>query len=97
MEKVSQTEPASAPQGASLLTEGVTWGATALERAVQALVEPMLDVEGKPNTLYWLGVSSGIVAAALACEGVRRRFGHPATQEPAFAVGSSDLPPEGQP
>jgi hypothetical protein len=82
---------ASAPQVATLLTEGVTLGVTALERAVGALAEPMLDAASAPHdVLYWVGVSSWVAAAALAAETVRRRFPQLQTSAPSLFGGSPD-------
>ena len=50
-------------------------GVTALELGVRALAEPILDAGAPPhNVLYWVGISSSLLAGALACEAVRRRF-----------------------
>jgi hypothetical protein len=87
--------PAPLPQAAGLLTEGVTLGATALERAVEALTEPLGSVDsGSAGALYWLGCSSWLVAAALACEAARRTL----PRRPADALPRlANLLPEGEP
>jgi hypothetical protein len=87
--------PAALPQAAGLLTEGVTLGVTALERAVEALTEPLGSVDsGSAGALYWLGCSSWLVAAALACEAARRTLSRrPAGTLPRLA----NLLPEGEP
>jgi hypothetical protein len=82
---------ASAPQVATLLTEGVSLGVTVLERAVGALAEPMLDAASAPhNVLYWVGVSSWVAAAALAGETLRRRFPQLQTSTLSLFGGSPD-------
>jgi hypothetical protein len=60
------------PQVQGLLTERAQWGLTALGRAAGALTEPLVIEGGSADVLYWLGCSSWVVAAGLACEGVRR-------------------------
>jgi hypothetical protein len=88
---VRQEWLASAPQVATLLTEGVTLGVTTLERAVRALAEPMLDAGSAPHgVLYWVGVSSWLAAAALACESVRRRCPQLQTSAPSLLGGPPD-------
>jgi hypothetical protein len=90
-EGARQEWPASVPQVATLLTEGVSLGVTALERAVRALAEPMLDAGGAPHdVLYWMGVSSWLVAAALAGETVRRRLPQFQTTVPSLFGGPQD-------
>jgi hypothetical protein len=66
-------EALTLPRVEGLLTQGVTFGVAALERAARALTEPMQIAErGYADVLYWLGCSSWVLAAALACEGLRR-------------------------
>jgi len=73
-QRVSGVQALPNPQGASLLTAGMTLDIARLERAIQALVAPMVE-EGSKDLFYWLGLSSWLVAAALACEAARRRLG----------------------
>jgi len=73
-QRVSGIQALPSPQGASLLTAGMTLDIARLERAIQALVAPMVE-EGSKDLFYWLGLSSWLVAAALACEAARRRLG----------------------
>jgi hypothetical protein len=83
--------PAPVPQVASLLTEGVTVGVTAIERAVLTLAEPILDAGDAPHeVLYWLGVTSWVVAAALAGETLRRRYPQFQTSVPSLFGGPPD-------
>jgi hypothetical protein len=94
-EQLSADALAVLPQAAGLLTDGVTQGVTALERAVEALTEPLGSVEtGSGDALYWLGCSSWLVAAALACEAARRTL----PRRPAEALPRlANLLPEGEP
>ena len=80
-----------APQVAPLLTEGVSMGVTALELGMRALAEPILDATGPPhNVLYWVGISSWLLAGALACEAVRRRLPQLQTYELSVFGGPPD-------
>jgi len=82
---------ASVPQVASLLTEGVTVGVTAIERAVLTLAEPILDAgSASHDVLYWVGVSTWFVAVALAGETLRRRFPQFQTSAPSLFGGPPD-------
>jgi hypothetical protein len=91
--KVLRIEPLPFPQGAGLLTECVTLDITDPKGSVQALVTPMLEVRGK-DPLYWLGVASWLLAAALACEAARRRFRHPLTNLPFLPLLPSNCLPK---
>jgi hypothetical protein len=73
-QRVSGVQTLPGPQGAGLLTAGMTLDIARLERAIQALVAPMVE-EGSKDLFYWLGLSSWLLAAALACEAARRRLG----------------------
>jgi hypothetical protein len=87
--------PAPLPLAAGLLTDGVRLGVTALERAVDALTEPLGRPEaGGADVLYWVGCSSWVVAAALACEAARRCLRRHRAGEPPRLPG---LLPEGEP
>jgi hypothetical protein len=93
-ESAADTRAIALPPPKGLLVEGVTVGAAAAERAVQALAEPILAAgDGPADLLYWAGLSSWVAAAALACEGARRYWQRRAAQ-PAPALASSDLLPE---
>jgi hypothetical protein len=88
---------AALPPGKGLLVEGAALGVTAVGRAVGALVEPMLSAgSGSTDLLFWLGVSSWVAAAALACEGARRCWLRRPAQ-PAPALGQSEFGPETEP
>jgi hypothetical protein len=66
-------------------------GVTALEVGVRALAEPILDAASSPhNVLYWVGISSSLLAGALACETVRRRFPQFQTYELCVFGGAPD-------
>jgi hypothetical protein len=85
-------ERSPAPQGAGLLTAGIALDAAALERAVQALVAPVLEA-GASGSLYWLGASSWLLATALAFETARRRRAQRPSPCPVFPA---DFLPEGR-
>jgi hypothetical protein len=81
---------AALPLAQGLLAEGAVIGAGAAGRAVNALTEPLLTAEGGSSAfLYWVGCSSWVVAAALACEAARRSW----RRRTALASAPS-LPPE---
>jgi hypothetical protein len=89
--RVPDALAAALPLAHGLLAEGVALGAGAAERAVNALTEPLLAAEGESGAfLYWVGFSSWVVAAALACEGARRSW----RRRTALAAAAG-LPPEG--
>jgi hypothetical protein len=93
-ERSPGTEIAALPRLEGLITEGVQLGTAALERAAQALAEPMLSADGAADgILYWLGLSSWLLAAALAGEGVRRCLLR-SPQDSALSPRSTDLLPE---
>jgi hypothetical protein len=82
--------PALAPQAAGLLTDAVFSGLATLERAVQNLTEPVAGAAPSGAALlYWLGLSSWLVAGVLAWEAFRRCRVAPA---PALLGGEPDLP-----
>jgi hypothetical protein len=84
---------AALPLAQGLLAEGVALGAGAAGRAVNALTEPLSAAEGGSGAfLYWVGVSSWVAAAALACEGARRSW----RRRTALAAAAG-LPPEADP
>jgi hypothetical protein len=86
-----RAEPPPSPLRAGLLTEGVTIDLAALGRAISGLVEPTQDGRGGASgTLAWLGLSSWLVAAALACEGARRAWARRAAANPALALRPHD-------
>jgi hypothetical protein len=83
-------EALTLPRAEGLLTQGVRLGVAALGDAAGALAEPLLAAEGaSADVLYWLGLSSWLLAAALAGEGARRYL----RQRPA----QPDLQPEADP
>jgi hypothetical protein len=85
------------PRAIELLAEGVTLGATALERAVQALAEPLDPAGGGlSGVLPWLGLSSWVVAAVLAGEAARRSLTRRAAPAPALPGGLTGLLPEAE-
>ncbi|HEX5271363.1 MAG TPA: hypothetical protein VFW33_12780 [Gemmataceae bacterium] len=89
---IPQALAASLPLAQGLLAEGATVAVGAVERAVEALTDPLRAVEGgSAGLLYWVGCSSWVAAAALACEGARRAW----RRRPALAAAPSDLTPEG--
>jgi hypothetical protein len=86
-----RAEPPPSPLRAGLLTEGVNFDLAALGRAISGLVEPTQDGRGVASgTLSWLGLSSWLVAAALACEGARRAWARRAAANPALALRPHD-------
>ena len=92
LESFRQEWFAWAPQVAPLLTEGVSMGVTALELGMRALTEPILDAGSPPhNVLYWVGISSWLLAGALAGETLRRRFPRLETSELSSLGGLPDL------
>jgi hypothetical protein len=75
------------PQAMSLLVESVDLGITVLERTVGTLVEPMVEAQTQsPDFLYWLGVSSWLLAATLAAERVRHHRKRQAMHCPALPL-----------
>jgi hypothetical protein len=89
--RLSESPPA--PQGAGLLAAGLALDTAALERAVQALVAPLLEA-GSPTSLYWVGFSSWLLATALACEAARRRYRPRPADAFAFPAIPADFLPE---
>jgi hypothetical protein len=87
----ADTDTAALPQVAGLLTEGVSLGVATLECAAGVLTEPLLTTDA--GALYWLGCSSWLLAAALACEGVRRCLPR-RTDHGALSLRPPDFPPE---
>jgi hypothetical protein len=84
---------AALPLAQGLLAEGAVIGTGAVERAVNALTEPLLAAEGGSGAfLYWVGCSSWVVAAALACEAARRSW-----RRRTALAGAPGLPSEGEP
>jgi hypothetical protein len=95
-DQVAAALAASLPAARGLLAEGATVAVGAVERAVEALANPLQVVEGgSSSALYWVGASAWVVAAALACEGARRSWRRQFPLATSPAVGP-DLPPEGE-
>jgi hypothetical protein len=89
---VPEALAASLPAARGLLAEGATCAVSAVGRAVEALAEPLrTEAGGTAGLLYWVGFSSWVVAAALACEGARRSRRRPTLALPATTAA---LPPE---
>ncbi len=82
--------PDALPRAAGPLTEGLLLGVGNLGRAVEALVDPTAAGRDPTAGLYWLGVSSWLLAAALAWEAARRGRARRAERHPSLTA----LPPE---
>jgi hypothetical protein len=65
--------PRPSPHEAGLLLATVNFDPTILQIAVEALVTPILEVDGQ-DSLYWVGLASWGLAAVLVCETVRQRL-----------------------
>ncbi len=84
------------PEGADLLTQGMSFGLAALDRAVRSLLEPDAGSFGRGQALLrWLGLSTGMVGAALAYIVVRERRTRPSVALPgAGSLGGAPLDEE---
>jgi len=78
-------DPAFRPQLAGLLGAEMAVDSGALERAVEALVMPMLET-GAGQALYWVSVSCWLLAVALACEAARRSWPQQVTYNSILSV-----------
>lgn len=76
--KAFTTDRRPMPEGAGLLTEKVSFGLSAVDRAVRALTEQEVDGDrGGSALLHLLGFSSTLLAAAIVYELTRRQHREP--------------------
>jgi hypothetical protein len=82
-----------APAGADLLPAGMPAALAAVERAVQALVEPLAGARAdRPGRARWVAIGAWLLGSAVAAILAR-----PPHRQPAPALGEVDLREEGQP
>jgi hypothetical protein len=83
------------PQTANLFVGNVAQSVRAMDQAVREFLEPLRDGPGRLTvSLYWLGGTSWLLAAALACEGARRYLARRPGLDPALTITNSDPFPE---